>query len=216
MCGIAGFLGNSHQSETLTELCVRMTTVLRHRGPDDEGTFVEPSANLALGFRRLSIVDLSSAGHQPMSSTSRRYTIVFNGEIYNFEELRSELEAERRGQRYRGHSDTEVLLAAFDQWGIQQSLPRLDGMFAIAVWDREEKALFLSRDRFGEKPLYYGRSNGTFLFASELKSLRAHPAFHGAIDRQALSAYARYNYIPTPLSIYKDIYKLAPGTSVRI
>jgi asparagine synthase (glutamine-hydrolysing) len=213
MCGITGFIGRPNSSSAeLRERCERMMTALRHRGPDDEGSYIEAENGLALGFRRLSIVDLSSAGHQPMHSASGRYVIVFNGEIYNFEELRKEL----AGVLYRGHSDTEVMLAAFEAWGVEPTLRRLNGMFAIALWDKHERQLFLARDRFGEKPLYYGRNHGTFFFGSELKALCAHPEFVGEIAPEAIHAFLRYNYVPTPLSIYQGIHKLPPGHWVRI
>ena len=213
MCGIAGFIDRSNPSSVeLRGHCEQMTNALRHRGPDDEGTYLEPENGLALGFRRLSIVDLSDAGHQPMQSASGRYILVFNGEIYNFEELRAELPP----AAYRGHSDTEVLLAAFDVWGVERALSRLNGMFAFAAWDREERKLILARDRFGEKPLFYGWNHGTFFFASELKAMVAHPGFEGEIELEAIHQYLRFNYVPTPLSIYRGIHKLRPGHWLQI
>jgi asparagine synthase (glutamine-hydrolysing) len=210
MCGIAGFL-NSRRGDTaeLTVIATRMATALERRGPDDAGSWVDAAAGLAFGHRRLAIIDLSSHGHQPMHSTCGRYVISFNGEIYNFLELRRELE--ELGQTFNGHSDTEVMLAAFSQWGVQAALPRLSGMFAASLWDRKDQVLHLVRDRLGEKPLYYGWIDGTFMFASELKALRAHPAFTGEINRQALALYLRYAYVPTPHSIYTHLYKLPPG-----
>jgi asparagine synthase (glutamine-hydrolysing) len=217
MCGLAGFVearGGGQQSG-LEALASRMAEALRHRGPDDQGVWADPEAGIALGHRRLSILDLSPAGHQPMFSPSGRFVIVYNGEIYNCEQLRQELLSERPELHFRGHSDTEVMLAAFEQFGIEPSLERLNGMFAFALWDRRERTLLLARDRFGEKPLYYGSAGGTFLFASELKSLRVHPAFRGEIDRDAVACYLRFNCIPAPYSIYRNIHKLLPGTVLR-
>lgn len=192
----------------------RMSDTLLHRGPDDEGSFVDEAAGIALGFRRLSIIDLTPEGHQPMSSKDGRYTLIFNGEIYNFQELRRELEA--LGHPFRGHSDTEVMLAAFTEWGFVHSIKRFNGMFALALWDAAERVLHLTRDRLGEKPLYYGRSGQTLLFGSELKALKAHPGFKAEINRDALALFLRYNYIPAPFSIYRDIYKLPPGTYISL
>lgn len=187
-----------------------MSDTLVHRGPDDEGSFVDEAAGLALGFRRLSIIDLSPEGHQPMTSKDGRHVLIFNGEIYNFQELRRELE--KLGHHWRGHSDTEVMLAAFTEWGFEPAIKLFNGMFALALWDKRERVLHLTRDRIGEKPLYYGFSGSTFLFGSELKALRAHPEFKAEINRDALALFLRYNYIPAPYSIYQGIYKLTPGT----
>ena len=217
MCGLAGFVesrGGGDQSE-LEALASRMADALQHRGPDDKGVWADPEVGIALGFRRLSILDLSPAGHQPMFSASGRFVIVYNGEIYNCEQLRQELLSGTPELHFRGHSDTEVMLAAFEQWGIEPALERMNGMFAFALWDRQERTLVLARDRFGEKPLYYGWAGGTFLFASELKSLRVHPAFRGEIDRNAVASYLRFNCIPAPYSIYRDIRKLLPGNVLR-
>lgn len=192
----------------------RMSDTLLHRGPDDEGYFVSEAAGVALGFRRLSIIDLTPEGHQPMMSKDGRYTLIFNGEIYNFQELRRELEA--LGHPFRGHSDTEVMLAAFTEWGFVRAIQRFNGMFALALWDASERVLHLTRDRLGEKPLYYGRMGQTFLFGSELKALKAHPSFKAEINRDALALFLRYNYIPAPFSIYRDIYKLPPGTYISL
>jgi asparagine synthase (glutamine-hydrolysing) len=164
-----------------------MTSCLLHRGPDDAGVWVDEEAGVALGHRRLSIVDLSPLGHQPMEARGGRYMVAFNGEIYNFPELRRELEG--KGHRFRGHSDTEVLLASVEEWGVEASLRRFVGMFAFALWDRAERTLILCRDRLGEKPLFYGWSGGVFLFGSELKALRAHPRWRGEVDRDALALY---------------------------
>jgi asparagine synthase (glutamine-hydrolysing) len=188
----------------------QMSQTLLHRGPDDGGIWVDAEAGIALGHRRLSILDLSPEGHQPMHSASSRYVIVFNGEIYNFLELRQELKS--LGHRFRGHSDTEVMLASFSQWGVEQAVQRFNGMFAFALWDRQEQVLHLGRDRLGEKPLYYGCIGQTFFFGSELKALKAHPRFQAEINRDALALYVRHNCIPAPYSIYQGIYKLPPGT----
>jgi asparagine synthase (glutamine-hydrolysing) len=217
MCGLAGFVENRGRSQqpALEALVSQMAGALRHRGPDDRDVWVDPEAGIALGHQRLSILDLSPAGHQPMFSPSGRFVIVYNGEIYNCEQLRLELLSARPELHFQGHSDTEVMLAAFEHWGINSALERMNGMFAFALWDRSERALILARDRFGEKPLYYGTAGGTFLFASELKSLRVHPAFRGEIDRDAVACYLRFNCIPAPYSIYRDIRKLLPGTVLR-
>jgi asparagine synthase (glutamine-hydrolysing) len=191
-----------------------MSDTLLHRGPDDEGHWIDAEAGVALGFRRLSIIDLSPEGHQPMTSADGRYVLIFNGEIYNFRELRRELDS--AGHSFRGHSDTEVMLAAFSQWGFERALRLFNGMFALALWDRRERVLHLTRDRLGEKPLYYGFAGETFLFGSELKALRAHPSFRADINRDALALFLRYNYTPAPYSIYKNIYKLAPGTYISL
>jgi asparagine synthase (glutamine-hydrolysing) len=216
MCGITGFLDTRQDKahEELVATVRRMATSLRHRGPEDEGTWADPASGIAFGHRRLSIIDLSPAGHQPMHSSCGRYVITFNGEIYNFKALRQELDA--LGQAFRGHSDTEVMLAAIARWGVEAALQKFNGMFAFVVWDRQERTLYLSRDRAGEKPLYYGWAGRTLLFGSELKALHQHPDFRGEIDRGALTVYLRHNYIPAPHSIYKGIYKLPPGTLLTI
>jgi|SRR5579859_2167400 len=215
MCGITGFLTSVAANEPeLKYLVGRMTDQLAHRGPDDRGVWVDHRAGVALGHRRLSIVDLSRDGHQPMHSESGRYVIVFNGEIYNFIGLRRELES--RHHIFRGHSDTEVMLGAIEQWGIEEALPRFNGMFAFAVWDRRERQLHLVRDRLGEKPLYYGWMGKSFLFGSELKALVAHPAFKGEVDRGVLALYLRYSCVPAPYSIYCGIYKLAPAEQLTL
>jgi asparagine synthase (glutamine-hydrolysing) len=185
-----------------------MTDAIVHRGPDDSGVWTDAAAGIALGHRRLSILDLSPQGHQPMASVSGRYVIVFNGEVYNFEGLRRELGP----QEWRGHSDTEVMLAAFEKWGVQEACARFNGMFAFALWDRQERVLHLGRDRLGEKPLYYGLIKGTLVFASELKAIRAFPGFSADVDRQALTGLLRYNYVPDPYCIYQGFHKLPSGT----
>ncbi len=208
MCGLTGFFSPTGLAENAAETVRRMSDAITHRGPDDAGVWVDEAAGVVLAHRRLSILDLSPAGHQPMSSNGGRYVIVFNGEIYNHLELREAL----AGMAWRGHSDTETLLAAFEAWGIEATLKKCVGMFALALWDRETRSLTLARDRMGEKPLYYGWQGDVFLFGSELKALRAHPAFRGEIDRDALALYLRHNYVPAPYSIYRGIAKLPPGS----
>src|SRR5439155_26251177 len=168
----------------------------------------------ALGHARLSIIDLSSEGNQPMVSASGRYVLTYNGEVYNFVELRHELE--QHGHTFRGHTDTEVMLAAFEEWGIEKSVTRFIGMFAFGVWDRAERSLTLVRDRLGKKPLYFGWIGQTFLFGSELKVFHAHPDFHGQIHRDALALYLRHNYVPAPNCIYRNLYKLLPGCLLTV
>jgi len=213
MCGLAGFvtLRNESNIQEISALAARMADTLRHRGPDDAGVWADCDAGIALGHRRLSILDLSGHGHQPMVSATGRYVVAYNGEIYNFQEIRKTLD-EMSLNHWRGRSDTEVMLAAFEAWGIEAALQRFVGMFALALWDTQHRALYLIRDRIGEKPLYYGWMGNTFLFASELKALKEHPAFRGEIDRNALSLYVRHNCIPAPHSIYRGISKLLPGT----
>ena len=215
MCGIAGQLGG-RDARQLASLAKRMADALMHRGPDDSGLWTDESSLLALGHRRLAVVDLTEAGHQPMLSASGRWVLAYNGEVYNHMALRGRLEAKDQAPAWRGHSDTETLLACVEAWGVTETLRQSTGMFAIALWDREERALWLARDRIGEKPLYYGWQGDTFLFGSELKALRAHPAFNAAVDRGALALLVRHNYVPGPHSIYQGIRKLAPGTSLRI
>ncbi|WP_204105121.1 MULTISPECIES: asparagine synthase (glutamine-hydrolyzing) [Spirulina sp. CCY15215] len=216
MCGITGFwnLSGDNSPDRLQEIVEKMSFRLFHRGPDAGGSWVDENAGIALGHRRLSILDLSPEGHQPMLSRGDRYVIIFNGEIYNFLTLRKELA--QLGHHFRGHSDTEVMLASFCQWGIEGVVKRFIGMFAFALWDRQEKVLHLCRDRMGEKPLYYGWMGKTFLFGSELKSLKIHPDWCGEIDRNALALLLRHNYINAPHSIYKNIYKLPPGTLLSL
>ena len=215
MCGIAGFLTTaSWDAAELVAHATHMAECLKTRGPDDSGVWTDPNAGVALGHRRLAIIDLSVHGRQPMRSACGRYVITFNGEIYNFPALREELD--RRGHGFRGHSDTEVMLAAFSEWGFRAALERFNGMFAFALWDRRERVLHLVRDRLGEKPMYYGWMGGTFLFGSELKALRAHPDFVGEIDREALALYLRYAYVPAPHSIFRGLYKLPPGCVLSV
>lgn len=216
MCGISGFWNHSQNlsTEKLQAIVNGMSQRLLHRGPDSGGSWVDVEIGIALGHRRLAIVDLSAEGYQPMVSAEERYAITFNGEIYNFLDLRQQLE--QLGHCFRGRSDTEVLLAAFSQWGLESAIKRTVGMFAFALWDRQERVLHLGRDRLGEKPLYYGWMGNTFLFGSELKALQGHPEWQGEIDRNALALFIRHNYIPAPYSIYKGIYKLLPGTLLTL
>src|SRR3984957_3501760 len=213
MCGIAGFWDRRPAgTRDLYAPIEAMTVSLAHRGPDDSGTFVDEPTGIALGARRLAIVDLSPLGHQPMASQDGRYVITYNGEIYNFSDLRRELEG--LGERFRGSSDTEVLVAGVQRWGLRTTLERSNGMFGLAVWDRKEHRLQLARDRFGEKPLYYGWSGGVLMFGSELKALRAHDAFDSQIDRDTLALYFRHNCVPSPYTIYKGLAQLRPGSIV--
>ena len=215
MCGIAGIIA----SDTVPpDLPSRMASTIVHRGPDDHGIWSDPEARVALVHRRLSIVDLSPHGHQPMISADGRWVIIYNGEIYNHAALRADLDASGGTPEggWRGHSDTETLLQAIRCWGLHGTLDRLVGMFAFALWDRRDRLLRLVRDRFGEKPLYYGWVGRDFLFGSELKAFRVHPQFDGQIDQIALQAYAARTYIPAPLSIYKGIYKLQPGCILTV
>jgi asparagine synthase (glutamine-hydrolysing) len=208
MCGFAGLLAIDAVAPNEQEaVATRMALAITYRGPDYAGSWADAQAGIALGHRRLAIVDLSAAGHQPMHSASDRYVMAFNGEIYNHLDLRAEL----NGIAWRGHSDTETLLAGFEAWGVDATLKKAVGMFAIALWDKQNKKLTLARDRFGEKPLYYGWANGAFVFGSELKALRAYPGFNNPVSREALAQYMRFTYVPAPLSIYQNIFKLEPG-----
>jgi len=216
MCGLAGFWhpgrGQTYDGSAVLE---RMSDAIRHRGPDDHGAWSNEEG-LFLGHRRLSVLDLSEAGHQPMTSPSGRFVVVYNGEIYNFRAIREELEGETGQLPWRGHSDTEVMLAGFERWGIEATLKRLVGMFALALWDRTRRTVTLARDRMGEKPLYYGIQNGVLLFGSELGALRCHPAFEGRLSRQALALLLKFAYVPAPHSIYAGIGKLPPASFVEI
>jgi asparagine synthase (glutamine-hydrolysing) len=212
MCGLTGFFGPTDADAAA--ITRSMASTLAHRGPDAEGIWTDQDTGIALGHRRLSILDLSPEGAQPMHSASGRYVTAFNGEAYNFAPVRAELEA--TGHRFRGHSDTEVLLAAFDRWGIEASIPRFAGMFAIAIWDRHERRLILGRDRLGEKPLYVGQVGRTWVFGSELKSLRAFPGWQGRVDPRAVAQLLRFGYIQAPLSIYEGVRKVRAGTYLEI
>lgn len=214
MCGIAGFwrAGAPPDSTALKA----MTDAIAYRGPDANGHWLDANSGVALGHRRLAILDLTPAGAQPMLSQCGRYVIAFNGEVYNFAVLRDALERASMAPAWRGHSDTEVMLAAIAAWGLEAALKKFVGMFAFALWDRETHTLSLARDRLGEKPLYYGWQGETLLFGSELKALKAHPAFRADIDRDALTLFLRHNAIPAPYSIYQGIHKLPPGTFLQV
>ncbi len=216
MCGIAGFLDPraSISAEVLGAKVSVMAATLSHRGPDDDGIWVDGEAGIALGFRRLAIIDLTPAGHQPMVSSCGRYVLVYNGEIYNAAELRKELAA--AGRTFRGHCDSEVLVEACGAWGLTTTLGRLLGMFAFALWDRETRSLSLVRDRLGIKPLYWGEANGLVLFGSEFKALVAHDGWTPAVDRDSLASYMRHMVVPAPASIYRGIHKLEPGQVVTV
>ena len=213
MCGIAGFLGTP-ASGTAEAAVKAMTDVIAHRGPDADGAWCDSDARIALGHRRLSIIDLSPLGAQPMHAASGRYAIAFNGEAYNYAPIRAELS--NSGYPFKGQSDTEVLLAAFDRWGVEASIPKFAGMFALAIWDRQERALWLVRDRLGEKPLFYGQVGGSWLFGSELKALRAFPGWRATIDVASVAQFLRHGYIQAPASIYEGISKVRPGTMVEL
>ncbi len=215
MCGLVGYW--SDNSGSIEQVIIeKMASRIKHRGPDDMGTWLSKNDKLALAHRRLSILDLSPAGHQPMHSPCGRYILIYNGEIYNHLNLRADLEKEGGHFKWQGHSDTETLLAALRHWGVEKTLQRLNGMFAFVLWDASDRTLVLARDRMGEKPLYYGRCGNTFLFASELKSLVMHPDWVGAIDRDALALYMKHNYVPAPWSIYQGIKKLPPAHFVIV
>ena len=216
MCGIAGFLAEAPLGDKAAAILADMTDAIAHRGPDDAGQWIDAGRGIALGHRRLAIVDLSPAGHQPMTSANGRFILIFNGEIYNQHDLRTRLDREGVAPAWRGHSDTEVLLAAIENWGIRRALEQANGMFAIALWDRHDARLTLARDRAGEKPLYYGRQGNQFVFASELKAITAHPAFEHTINRDAVAAFMRFGYVPAPMSIWEGIHKLAPAHLLEI
>ena len=213
MCGIAGILGSKFALEEHLQVMVES---LQHRGPDGHGIWVDADRQIGLTHTRLSILDLSAAGHQPMSSASDRFIISFNGEIYNHFDIRTQLRQNGSAPKWRGHSDTETLLAGFDTWGIEATVKKTVGMFAFAVWDKHLRTLTLARDRIGEKPLYYGWQNNIFLFSSELKAIKCHPNFCCEIDRNALAAYMQFGNVPGPQSIYKGISKLTPGTLLKV
>ncbi len=211
MCGIAGFWSPA-LNETPESVLKKMTSCISKRGPDADGHWLDIDVGLALGHRRLSILDLSEEGSQPMHSASGRYTLIFNGEIYNYRDIQKRL----TNTRWRGHSDTEVVLAGFEEWGIEATIRELNGMFAMAIWDKEERDLILVRDRLGIKPLYYGKHRGSVIFGSVLSPFHHHPDFEGVLSSLAISSYIRYGYIPEPLSIYEGVSKLPPGTILKI
>ncbi|HEY4642176.1 MAG TPA: asparagine synthase (glutamine-hydrolyzing) [Thermoanaerobaculia bacterium] len=212
MCGITGIWRKQRGDVAAT--AARMTGRIVHRGPDDAGVWADPAAGVALGFRRLSIIDLSPAGHQPMQSASGRFTMIFNGEVYNFLGIREELERGGLAPSWRGHSDTEVILAAFEAWGLDEAVKRFVGMFAFALWDSRERLLHLVRDRMGVKPLYYTAANGAVLFGSELKAMTVAEECPTTISRDALGLYTRFAYVPAPYTIYEDVWKVRPGMIV--
>lgn len=215
MCGICGFIQFSGGTQdSIKSRVLAMANTLKHRGPDSSGVWIQPVTSVAFGHRRLSILDLSESGHQPMTSHSGRFTICYNGEVYNHPALRKELE--QKGHSFKGSSDTETILAAIDEWGLQQAVSRCIGMFSFALWDDTERTLHLVRDRLGIKPLYYGMAGSTFLFGSELKALQAHPDFDCTVDRNALSLFFRHAYIPSPHSILSGVHKLPPGSILSI
>ncbi len=216
MCGIAGFrmASASRSQNEMMSLATAMNDALRHRGPDDEGVWLDEEAGIALGQRRLSIIDLSPAGHQPMVSADGRFVMSYNGEVYSHEEMRGDLVA--RGIQFRGHSDTEVMLESFAAFGVEASVQRFIGMFAIALWDRKTRTLTLIRDRLGIKPLYWAKFGGLFMFGSELKALRAHPGWTPRINQAAVASFMRHNYIPAPHTIYEGVHKLEPGSILTL
>lgn len=210
MCGIAGILTKSNHTADLNDVLIQMTNRLSHRGPDGSGFWKDARSEVFFGHRRLAIVDLSEAGHQPMVSRSAEWVICLNGEIYNFQEMRRELEG--LGETFRGHSDTEVLLSAIERWGFVKAVQKSEGMFSIAAWSESERKLYLARDRFGEKPLYFGWAKDDFIFASELKALQQHPSFNFQQDPEAVGRYLEMGYVPSPLSIFKSVKKFPPGS----
>jgi len=214
MCGFAGALEEGVHADLWQERLTAMGNRLVHRGPDDQGVWSDPAASVGLSHRRLSVIDLSPQGHQPMVSPNGRFVIAYNGEIYNFEDLRQELAGENIP--WRGRSDTEVLLAAVETWGLETAIRKAVGMFAFALWDREKHELHLVRDRVGIKPLYYGWCGKAFLFGSELKPLQAHPSFDNRISRNSVASFLRHNYIPCPWSIFEGVHKQRPGTILTI
>ena len=218
MCGLTGFLYDSSIKFNNISYQLRlMVDSISHRGPDDDGFWIDEKSRVAIGHRRLSVLDLSSAGHQPMHSSTGRYIIAFNGEIYNHLNLRERLDIESNNSKmWVGHSDTETLLSCFEAWGVVATLKEISGMFAIALYDTNHNDFYLIRDRMGEKPLYYGWSGNVFLFGSELKSIKPFQGFSAEVDRNALALYLKYDYIPEPHSIYKDIRKLTPGSYLKI
>lgn len=222
MCGFCGFLldedgraGSAvNAAGGFAAVIGRMNDRIAHRGPDGDGLWTDEAAGVALGHRRLAIVELSPLGRQPMDSADGRFVIAYNGEIYNFQDLRAELEA--AGHAFRSHSDTELLIEACAAWGVERTVRRLIGIFAFALWDRRDRVLTLVRDHLGVKPLYWTRQGGALLFGSQPKALRAHPAFTAGLDRDALSAYLRFSYIPAPQTIFQGVHKLEPGRILTV
>ena len=209
MCGISGIIKEKISNNLiLNDEIKKMSLSLRHRGPDNHDVWISREDSVALGHQRLSILDLSAAGNQPMELNNSRFVISFNGEIYNHLKIRKRLENEaNRPYLWKSQSDTETLIRAFEAWGKLQTLERCEGMFSIAIWDKQKKNLTLARDRFGEKPLYYGWVNNDFVFASEIKAFKTLSYFHNALSKKALHYFLKVNYIPSPLSIYENIYK---------
>ncbi len=216
MCGFAGYFTLGSGEQASEQILQRMSDAIVHRGPDDGGVWIDPGKRLGLSHRRLAIVDLSAAGHQPMASAAGRYVMVYNGEVYNHLQMRQSLLQAGAAPVWHGHSDTETLLAGFEHWGVEETLKRAIGMFALAVFDHSGQKLILARDRLGEKPLYAGWQGNAFLFGSELKALKSHPGFLHQLDRDALVLYFRHNYIPAPYSIYQGIGKLQPGSMLEV
>ena len=218
MCGINGFYSKSLSN--FDDVIVKMNSTISHRGPDTNGAWSDKNSGIVLGHQRLSIIDVSSSGNQPMQSSSGRYILTYNGEIYNYLKIRKELEMNNPNIKWKGKSDTEILLESIDFWGIELTLQKIQGMFAFGIWDQKMRCLILARDRIGEKPLYYGwqgeGNNKVFLFGSELKALKVHPEFNGQINRDAIALQLRHNCIPAPYTIYKDIYKLLPGNYLEL
>ena len=218
MCGINGFYSKSLSN--FDDVIVKMNSTISHRGPDTNGAWSDKNSGIVLGHQRLSIIDVSSSGNQPMQSSSGRYILTYNGEIYNYLKIRKELEMNNPNIKWKGKSDTEILLESIDFWGIELTLQKIQGMFAFGIWDQKMRCLILARDRIGEKPLYYGwqgeGNNRVFLFGSELKALKVHPEFNGQINRDAIALQLRHNCIPAPYTIYKDIYKLLPGNYLEL
>lgn len=215
MCGFAGFYSDEEFTSDVNSILNNMGLAMFNRGPDSSGSWYDKHNNIGFVHRRLAIVDLTEAGHQPMTSKSGRFTVAYNGELYNHEEIRAELES-LSPRHWFGHSDTETLLTAIEQWGLKTTLIKATGMFGLALWDNQAKTLQLARDRFGEKPVYYGWQRGCFLFGSQLNALRAHPTFEPEINRDAIGLLLRHNYIPAPYSIYQQIFKLLPGTILTL
>ncbi len=217
MCGFVGFVGFNGKSLIRSkEIIQSMTSFLVHRGPDSHGLWTDPYHEIAIGHRRLSIQDVTSAGNQPMTSRSGRYILAFNGEIYNHQDLRKEIECQRLEANWIGHSDTESLLCSIEHWGLEKTLQKIKGMFAFSLWDKKNGELFLVRDRIGEKPLYYSKLNNSLIFSSELKAIKAHPDFEKKINIDAINLQLNYQYIPAPYSIYQNVWKLRPGSYLKL